>query len=68
MLVATLASRLKTGIERHAAVDEDARAVDVVRLIGREPSGNAADVVHFADAFVRRREPNSCFRRWRCAV
>ena len=35
--------------ERHATIDEDARAVDVVGVVAGQPDGGAADVVGFAD-------------------
>src|SRR6185312_16934137 len=47
------ASRLEAGIERHAAVDEQADAVHVVRVVRRDPHGGAADLVGFADPLVR---------------
>src|SRR6266545_1655212 len=47
------APRLEAGIEGHAAVDVDAGAGDVVRVIGGEPDGGAGDVVDLADALVR---------------
>src|SRR5260221_7632902 len=46
------ASSLKAGIKRHAAVHENARAVDVIGIVAGEPHGGATDVVRLADAFV----------------
>ena len=49
----TSTARLETGVECHAAIDEDARAVDVVGLVGSQPRGHSPDVVDFADSLIR---------------
>src|SRR5919106_4013890 len=41
---------LEAWIERHAAIDEDAGAGDVVGLVRGKPGDHAADVVDLADA------------------
>src|SRR5207249_5480393 len=40
-----LSASFEAGIQRHAAVHENARAVDVIGIIAGEPHGRAADVV-----------------------
>src|SRR6266487_5944685 len=52
-IVIDLASCLEAGIERHTAVHEERRSLDVIRLIARQPYGGAADLFRFTDAFVR---------------
>src|SRR5262245_2176623 len=47
-----LAPRLEAGIERHAAVHEQADAVHVVGVVRREPYRRAADLFGLADALV----------------
>src|SRR5512143_3672257 len=39
------ASRVEAGVQRHAAVDHQARAGDVVRIVGGDPRGRAPDLV-----------------------
>src|SRR5277367_5110994 len=43
----------KAGIERHAAVDEQRRAGDIIRFIRRQPNSGPSHVFGFADALVR---------------
>ena len=52
-IVTTLTSCLEARIERHTAVYEERRPLDVIRLIARQPYGSAPDLFRFADAFVR---------------
>src|SRR5262245_49212006 len=47
-----LAAGLESRIQRHATIDEDAGAVDVVAFVARQPDAGAADVVRLTDAFV----------------
>src|SRR5688500_10820618 len=46
------ASRLEAGVQRHAAVDEEADAMHVVRIVGCEPDRSSTDLVGLADALV----------------
>src|SRR5688572_13211395 len=48
----SLTASFKAGIKRHAAVHENARAVDVIGIVAGEPHSGAADVVRLADALV----------------
>src|SRR5947208_15915583 len=52
-IVIDLASSLEAGIKRHAAVHEERRSLNVIRLIARQPYGDATDLFRFTDAFVR---------------
>src|SRR6185295_11349601 len=47
-----LAASFKAGIERHSAVHENARAVDIIGVVARQPHNGAANIVRFADTFV----------------
>src|SRR5271165_5960972 len=46
-------SGFESGVQSHSAVDEQADAVHVVRVIRCQPHGGAADFIGFADALVR---------------
>src|SRR6266516_5711876 len=48
-----LSAGFKSGVERHAAIDENRRTVDVVGIVGSQPHRGAPDVVGFANALVR---------------
>src|SRR5678816_152934 len=48
-----LASGLEAGVQRHTAIDEQADARDVVRVVGREPHRRATDLLRLADTLVR---------------
>src|SRR5206468_2110970 len=48
-----LSACFKSGVERHAAIDENRRTVDVVGIVGSQPHRGAPDVVGFANALVR---------------
>src|SRR5207248_6414740 len=52
-IVIILTSSLEAGIKRHAAVHEERRSLDVIRLIARQPYGGTPDLFRFTDAFVR---------------
>src|SRR3954467_7111387 len=52
------------GVQRHAAIDEQRDAVDVIAVVGSPPDRGAGDVVGFADPLVRH-QPHQrlvCFR------
>src|SRR5947208_12174236 len=59
-IVIDLASSLEAGIKRHAAVHEERRSLNVIRLIARQPYGDATDFLGFADAFVRNQLEQLC--------
>src|SRR3954453_8355834 len=40
------------GVQRHAAIDEQRDAVDVIAVVGGQPDRGAGDVVGFADPLV----------------
>src|SRR5215469_12346398 len=42
----------KTGIEGHAAIDEQRRADDIIGIVGREPHDCPRDILGLADPFV----------------
>src|SRR5262249_27758703 len=50
---ARLSVRLESGIKGHAAVDEQGRPVDVIRVVRRKPHRGAADVLRLADPAIR---------------
>src|SRR5688572_4476673 len=62
------ASRLEAGIQRHPAVDEEADAVHVIRVIGCKPDRCPTDLVGLADALVWDQLEQLCvrFRRAPC--
>src|SRR5688572_18362073 len=47
------ASRLEAGIQRHAAIDEQADSRDVVGIVRGEPHHRAANLLRLTDALVR---------------
>src|SRR6516225_7734218 len=48
-----LAPSRESGIKRHPAINEDACAVDIVRLVGGQESGHSPDVLRLSNAAVR---------------
>src|SRR5207247_11146621 len=51
-IVTGSASSLEAGIKRHAAIDEERRALYVIRLVASQPNSDAPDFLRLADAFV----------------
>src|SRR5258705_193156 len=49
---AASSSGLKARVQRHAAIHEQADAVHIVRVVGREPYRGAADLGGLADALI----------------
>src|SRR6516162_4946645 len=47
------APRGEAGVERHAAIDEQGDAVDIVAVVGGEPHCGTGDVFGLADALIR---------------
>src|SRR5207237_7548810 len=52
-IVMGLTSSLEAGIKRHAAVDEQRCALDIVGLIARQPDSGTPDFLGFANPLVR---------------
>ena len=48
-----LASGFKPWIKRHTTINENSCTVDVIRIIGSQPHGRAANLDWFTNAFVR---------------
>src|SRR6516162_3172198 len=46
------APRGESGVERHAAIDEQSDPVDIVAVVGGQPNRSAGDVFGLADALV----------------
>ena len=59
------ASRRKTWIERHSAIDEDAGAADIVGLVGGEERGYTPDIFRLPDAFVGDQSHEGVVSFWR---
>src|SRR5262249_38955506 len=47
-----LSSCLEPGVKRHAAIDEQGCALDVIGFIARKPNRGAADLLRLADALI----------------
>src|SRR5712692_5475171 len=50
--LAISAPRREFGVERHAAVDEQGDAVDIIAGVGRQPDSGTGNVFGLADALV----------------
>src|SRR5215470_720921 len=52
-IVSILTSSLESGIERHAAIDEERRTLNVIGLVARQPDCGSPNFLRLPDSLVR---------------